>query len=103
MTFIPPAQQSRYADTGRREINVLGRLVLASLAALKEADARTLKGTHEIFIDRIPGVNSQQLQGKVLDFDGRLFRVVKVTDPKASDPTMRGRYLRLISVPADPE
>jgi hypothetical protein len=98
MSFEVPKQQERYRDTGRREITLFGRTVLASLVRLKEADAAVLRSSHEIFVDRLPGVSNQQIQGQIINFDGALYRVVKVTDPKASDPTMRSRYLRLLSV-----
>jgi hypothetical protein len=96
MIFQVPRQQARYADTGRREIDLLGRRVLSSLLRLKEADARTLNATHELYVDKIPGIGNAQLIGQTIEFDGRFFRVSKVTDPKASDPVMRGRYLRII-------
>jgi hypothetical protein len=101
MAYVPPIRQRAYEDTGRRQIDLLGRKVLASLVALKEADARTFQASHELFIDRIPGVTPQQIMGQIIDFDGELYQVKKVMDPKASDPTMRGRYLRMISVKAD--
>lgn len=101
MAYVPPIQQRTYADSGRRQIDLLGRKVLASIAPLKEADARTFSASHELFIDRIPGVTPQQITEQIIDFDGELYRVKKVMDPKASDPTMRGRYLRMISVKVD--
>lgn len=96
MSFEVPRQQARYADTGRREITLLNRTVPASLVRLKEADALALKSTHEIFVDRLSGVSNQQIQGQVIDFDGGLYRVNKVMDPKITDPAMRGRYLRIL-------
>lgn len=103
MSFEVPRQQARYADTGRREIDLLGRRVLASLVRLKEADAQTLNATHEVFVNKIQGIGNTQLVGRDIEFDGRLFRVSKVTDPKASDPVMRGRYLRLICTETPPQ
>jgi hypothetical protein len=103
MVFEVPQQQERYKDTGRREIVLLGRTVLASLVKLKEADANALRASHEIFVEKLPGVPNQQLQGQVINFDGRDYRVIKVTDPKISDPVMRGRYLRLISTAVAPD
>lgn len=103
MSFQVPRQQARYADTGRREIDLLGRRVLASLVKLKEADARALGGDHEIFISKIPGVGNAQLVGQTIVFDGRFFRVSKITDPKATDPVMRGRYNRIICTEVFPE
>jgi hypothetical protein len=100
MSFQVPRQQARYADTGRREIDLLGRRVLASLVRLREADARALNASHEIFVDKIPGLGNTQLVGQTIEFDGRKFRVSRVTDPKASDPVMRGRYLRAICTEA---
>ena len=98
MSFQVPEQQERYKDTGRREIVLFGRTILASLVKLKEADANALKASHEIFVDRLPGISNQQIQGQLIDFDGTTYRVVKVTDPRINDPAMRGRYLRLISI-----
>lgn len=98
MSFQIPHQQERYKDTGRREIILLGRTILASLVKLKEADANALRSSHEMFVDRLPGVSNQQIQGQVIDFDGGLYRVSKVMDPKINDPEMRGRYLRLLCV-----
>lgn len=98
MVYVPPTQQQRYADSGRREIKLLNRTVPASLVALKEADAKSLSASHEAFVDRMPGINPAQIQGQVIDFDGRSFKVTKVTDPRATDPTMRGRYWRLICI-----
>lgn len=96
MAYVPPTQQQIYADSGRRRIDLLGRNVMASIAVLREADAQSFGATHEIFIDRINGVNAQQLTGRTIDYDGRSFNVVKVMDPHASDQHMRGRYLRMI-------
>ena len=103
MSFQVPRQQARYADTGRREINLLGRRVLASLVRLKEADALAFGASHEAFISKIQGVGNAQLVGQTIEFDGRFFRVSKVTDPKATDPVMRGRYNRLICTEVPPE
>jgi hypothetical protein len=103
MSFQVPRQQARYADTGRREIDLLGRSVLASLVKLKAADARALGASHEIFIDKIQGIGNAQLVGQTIEFDGRFFRISKVTDPKAGDPVMRGRYVRLICTEVHPE
>jgi hypothetical protein len=100
MAFKPPQPQQRYADTGRRQIRLLNRLVLASLVKLKESEALALGASYEIFVDRIPGASNAQIQGQTVDFDGVPYRVVRVTDPKAADPDMRGRYLRLLSVEA---
>ncbi len=102
MTYEPPRPQQRYMDTGRREITLAGRTVLASRLRLKEGEAALLKATHEIFIERQPGLTNQQLVGQEITFDGDVFRVVKVTDPKSTDPVMRGKYLRLISVQQPP-
>ncbi len=96
MAYVPPTQQQMYADSGRRRIELLGRNILASIAVLREADARSFGATHEIFIDRINGVNAAQMTGRTINFDGRDFDVVKVMDPHASDQQMRGRYLRMI-------
>ena len=89
MAYVPPIDRA-YEDTGRRQIDLLGRKVLASLVALKEADARTFQASHEMFIDRIPGVTPQQIMGQTIDFDGELYQVRKVMDPKASDPRCAG-------------
>lgn len=96
MSFEVPQQQERYKDTGRREIVLMGRPILASLVKLKEADANALRASHEIFVDRMPGVSNQQIQGQIIDFDGDLYRTGKVSDPNISDPSMRGRYLRIL-------
>lgn len=98
MTFQVPRQQARYADTGRREIDILGRRVLASCLPLKEADVLSLKCSHEIFVDKLQGVQNQQIVGQTIVFDGKSYRVVRVVDPRISDPVMRGRYLKLLSV-----
>lgn len=98
MSFQVPRQQARYADTGRREIEILGRRVLASCLPLKEADAKALKSDYEIFVDKLSGVQNQQIVGQTIVFDGKPYRVVKVMDPRITDPVMRGRYLRLLSV-----
>lgn len=98
MVYVPPNPQQRYADSGRREIRLLNRVVPASLVALKESDAKSLAATHELFVDKIPGINPQQVQGQTVDFDGAILKITKVTDPRAADPTMRGRYWRLICV-----
>ncbi len=103
MSFEVPRQQARYADTGRREIILLNRTMPASLVRLKEADALALRASHEAFIEKIPGVSNSQITGQTINFDGQFYRIIKVTDPKAADPTMRGRYVRLICVAvADP-
>jgi hypothetical protein len=98
MAFEVPRQQERYRDTGRREITLLGRTVLASRVRLKESDAIALGADYEIYVDRLPGISNQQIQGQVIRFEGDACRVVRVTDPKAGDPTMRGRYLKLLTV-----
>lgn len=100
MAYQTPPQQMRYADTGRRQITLLNRQMPASLVKLRESDARVLSATHEIFIDKIAGVSSQQIVGQTINFDGRSFRAVKVTDP-APTPFMRGRYYRIICVEAE--
>lgn len=101
MTFREPQQQQRYADSGRRTIDILGRTVPATRLALKESEARQLNASHEINIDRIAGIAPQQLVGKVIDFEGTPYRITRAMDPRANDPTMRGRYVRLICVVAE--
>jgi hypothetical protein len=101
MAYQEPFQQQRYADNGRRTITVLGRTVPATRVALKESEARLLNATHEINVDRIPGVAPQQLLGQVIDFEGTRYRVTRAVDPRAGDPAMRGRYVRMICVVAD--
>jgi hypothetical protein len=101
MAYQNPPQQMRYADNGRREITLLNRQMPASLVKLRESDARLLSATHEIFVDKIAGVSPQQIVGQTIDFGGRSFRAVKVTDPRAADPVMRGRYYRIICVEAE--
>lgn len=100
MAYQSPPQQQRYADSGRRTIKLLGQSMNASLAKLKEADAIMLGAEYEIFIDKLPRMVPQQIISQIIDFDGTPYRVVKVMDPKASDPVMKGRYLRLLSVKA---
>lgn len=101
MAYQEPFQQQRYADSGRRTIAVFGRTVPATRLALKESEARLLSATHEINIDRLPGIAPQQLLGQVIDFDGTRYRVTRAVDPRAGDPAMRGRYVRMICVAAD--
>ena len=102
MAFQEPRQQYRYADSGRRTIDILGRTVPATCLALKESEARLLSATHEINIDRIAGISPQQIVGQTVEFEGTSYRVVKAMDPRANDPAMRGRYVRMICVVAPP-
>jgi hypothetical protein len=97
MTGIP-IQDQRYADTGRRTVAVGGRRVGASCTPLKPEDAARFNATHQIVLPAVKGPRA----GSVVDFDGTPYRVVHVTDPRASEPAMRGRYLRLICVPEHP-
>jgi hypothetical protein len=96
MSFQVPRQQARYADPGRRDITLLGRTMPASLVRLKEADAMVFRSTHEIFVDRPNRLSPQQIQDQIINFDGDLYKVVRVVDPKASDPTMKGKYWRIL-------
>lgn len=98
MSYREPLQQERYADSGRRQITLSGRQMLASLVKLKPADAATFNASHEIFIDRIQGLSPNTVVGQIVQFDGWNYRVVKAMDPRQNDPTMRGKYLRMICV-----
>ena len=94
--FQIPVRDERYADSGRRVITIGDRQVSASLTPLKPEDANLFKATHQIFMAKVQGVNA----GLTIDFDGTKYKVVKLMDPKAEDPVMRGRYLRAIVNPA---
>lgn len=92
MKFQIPVQDQRYADTGKRRIMVGGREVNAALSELKASEAHSFSATHQIYLDRVPGI----APGLIIVFEDQRFIVVRIIDPRASDPTMRGRYLRLI-------
>lgn len=94
--FQIPIRDERYADSGRRLIKIGSRDVSASLTPLRPEDAVQFGATHQIFIPKVHGVSVNM----VIDFDGVKYRVVKMIDPRADDPIVRGRYLRLISVAA---
>ena len=85
-------QDPRYADSGRRTIEIAGRKVGAACAPLRSEDASRFKGTHEIVLGRVSTVRP----GTIVSFDGRDYRVITAMDPRANDPDTRGRYLRLI-------
>lgn len=92
MKFQIPVQDQRYADTGKRRITIGGREVNASLSELKPSEAHAYTATHQIYLDRVPGI----APGMIVVFEDMRFIVTKIIDPRAADPTMRGRYLRLI-------
>jgi hypothetical protein len=96
MIFQIPVQDQRYADSGKRIVKIGNRDVSAALSGLREEDQVLFGATHQIFIPKVPGVNP----GMVIDFEGVPYRVVKIADPRANDPDMRGRYYRLICNPA---
>lgn len=86
----------RYADSGRRVIQIAGKSISAALAKLKAEEASKYRATHEIVINRVVTVRA----GAIIEFDGKSYRVITVSDPKSDDPVMKGRYLRLICVEA---
>lgn len=93
--YGPPIRDQRYADSGRREILVAGRRVTAACTPLKPEDAERYGATHQIVCPVAKGAKP----GLLVDFDGTPYRVRQVTDPRAGDPAMRGRYMRLICSP----
>jgi hypothetical protein len=96
--FHVPNPDQRFLDSGRRTILIGGRPVGAALALLTPEDAARYRASHEIFIKN-EGVAASAKPGLVVEFDGTAYRVTAVTDPKANDPTMKGRYRRLICSP----
>ena len=96
MDFHLPKPDRRYADSGRRVIQIAGKSISAALAKLKAEEVAKYRATHEILINRVVTVRA----GAMIDFDGQNYRVITVTDPKADDPVMKGRYLRLICIEA---
>lgn len=96
MDFQIPRPDRRYADSGRRTVQIAGKSVSAALAKLRAEDSARYRATHEIVINRVVTVRA----GAIINFDSTNYRVITVTDPKADDPVMKGRYLRLICVEA---
>lgn len=94
MDFQVPKPDRRYSDSGRRTVQIAGKSVSAALSQLSVEDAARYRATHEIVISRMVTVRP----GAIVEFDGNSYRVITVSDPKANDPVMRGRYLRLICV-----
>jgi len=97
--YSVPVQDQRYADSGRREITLAGRRVGASCTPLKPEDAARFGASHQIVCTAVRGAKP----GMAVEFDGTAYRVRHVTDPRAADPVLRGRYLRLICSPEPPE
>jgi hypothetical protein len=98
MTYSIPVQDQRYADPGRREVTVAGRRVGAACTPLTPEDAVRHRATHQIVC---PAVRAAK-PGIVVEFEGVPYRVAAVTDPRAGDPAMRGRYMRLVCSPEPP-
>lgn len=94
MDFQLPRPDKRYSDSGRRTVQIAGKSISAALSQLSVEDATRYRATHEIVISRMVTVRP----GTIIEFDGKNYRVITVSDPKADDPVMRGRYLRLICV-----
>jgi len=97
--YSVPVQDQRYADSGRREITLAGRRVGASCTPLKPEDAARFGASHQIVCTAVRGAKP----GMAVEFDGTTYRVRHVTDPRAADPVLRGRYLRLVCSPEPPE
>ena len=89
---VPRLDRAATADSGRRTITVGDRAVSAALAPLSADDAARYRATHEIYVRGDVTVKA----GTRIDFDGATYRIIAVTDPKAGNPDMKGRYRRLI-------
>ena len=89
---VPRLDRAAAADSGRRTIMVGDREVSAAISPLSAEDAGRYRATHEIFVRG----DVQAKAGTRVDFDGVTYRIVAVTDPKAGNPDMKGRYRRLI-------
>lgn len=98
MTFSIPIQDERYADSGRRQITIAGRNISASCTPLKPEDAARFGASHQITLSAIKGAKV----GMVIDFDGTVYRIKQIRDPRLNDPAMRGRYVQLICSPEPP-
>jgi hypothetical protein len=94
MDFKTPKPDRRYSDSGRRTVQISGKSISAALSRLSLEDATRYRATHEIVISRMVTVRP----GAIMEFDGKSYRVITVSDPKADDPVMKGRYLRLICI-----
>lgn len=95
--MFTPAQDERYADSGRRTVVIGGRETSAHLRELRPVEKqRFAPATHALTVRHA----APPPKGAVIDFDGRPVRVVEVDDPNRDDPAMRRKFLRMLCIPA---
>lgn len=89
-----PTQDLRHADPGRRRVRLGPDTVWATVAPLREDEARRLGATHRVSTTFTPHARP----GAVVEVDGVRYAVVRVSDPRAAEPAMRRRFLHLACV-----
>lgn len=93
MFFVPKADL-RYADSGRRVIQIGDRAdVHAHLAELRPVERqRFVPATHQLTVRAM----APPPRDSVIDFDGTLVRVTGSDDPNRDNPAMRRKFLRIL-------